>query len=186
MAPANEALLVRTAAQGDAAAFGELVRTHQSQVRGFLRQLTGDPAQADDLAQDTFMRAWDKLASYSGRGRLSAWLMRLAYNVFLQSVRKSKQDRRLLERLESEAAAGETGDQKDAGSADGEWVDLPRLLSVLSQEERQVMTLGYAWGMSHGEIGEVAGLALGTVKSHIRRGKAKIRERFGLEGVGDE
>ena len=185
MAPASEAFLVAAARAGDAAAFGEIVRAHQSRLRGFLRQLTGDPDRADDLAQDTFIRAWDKLVTFSGRGRLSAWLMKLAYNVFLQSVRKSGQDRRLLERFEGETGAGQAAEQQDRQSADAESVDLPRLLAVLSAEERQVMILAYAWGMSHGEIVEVTGLALGTVKSHIHRGKARIRERFRIGEIGD-
>jgi len=91
----------------------------------------------------------------------------------------------LLERFEGETGAGQAAEQQDRQSADAESVDLPRLLAVLSAEERQVMILAYAWGMSHGEIVEVTGLALGTVKSHIHRGKARIRERFRIGEIGD-
>lgn len=148
-------------------------------MRGYLRKLTCDPALADDLAQETFIKAWDKLATYAGRGRFVAWLLRVAHNQFLQALRKSDQDHRLRQRLEHESRVDDA--LPGAGArADAALGDLPRLLAVLSDEERAVMVLNYAYGFSHGEITRVTGLALGTVKSHIRRGRAKIRERFAI------
>ena len=82
-------LVARAVAQQDAAAFGELVRRHQSQVRNFLRKLTRDYEQADDLAQDAFMHAWDKLHTFIGHGSFIGWLLRVAYTTFLQSKRRS-------------------------------------------------------------------------------------------------
>ena len=74
----------------DTAAFGELIRRHQSQVRNFLRKLAGDINYADDLAQDCFLHAWNKLQTYTGRGSFIGWLLKVAYTTFLQSKRKSK------------------------------------------------------------------------------------------------
>ena len=83
-------LVARVVAQQDADAFGELVRRHQSQVRNFLRKLTRDPSLADDLAQDAFLHAWNKLHTFRGKGSFIGWLLKVAYTTFLQSKRKSK------------------------------------------------------------------------------------------------
>jgi RNA polymerase sigma-70 factor (ECF subfamily) len=181
----DETLVASAAAFRDQAAFGELVRRHQGRIRGYLLRVSGSPAQADDLAQETFIRAWDRLASYRGSGHFGGWLMKIAHNQFLQSLRKSARDRRLSDALEQEAAAPELpstlGGRQDAGVT-----DLPRLLAVLSEEERSVLILSYAYGYSHAEIVEVTGLPLGTVKSHIHRGRARVREQFDLAEAGHD
>src|SRR6201996_6937105 len=85
--------LVRGAAAGDAAAFGALVREHQSRVRGFLRRLTrGDAALADDLAQETFLEAFRKIAQYRGEGSFGGWLCGIAWSRFLMERRKRKEE----------------------------------------------------------------------------------------------
>ncbi len=161
----------------DTAAFGELVRRHQSQVRNFLRKLCGDFTMADDLAQDSFLRAWDKLPTYTGRGSFIGWLLKVAYTTFLQSKRKSKRYTEILE------SAGHTADAEGKSYTLGseDVTDLEKLLAVLSEEERAVMIMSYALGLSHREIGEAAGLPVGTVKSVIFRGKEKIRTNFDIK-----
>jgi len=179
----DEELVARVVAQGDRQAFGELVSRHQSRIRGWLRSLTRDPALADDLAQDTFLRAWDKLPGFTGRGRFAAWLMQVAFSVFAQSRREAQRRARL-----NEAASREihTLGRDVAAPPAGEQTELDRLLAVLSPEERAVMVLSFAHGMSNAEVSEVTGLALGTVKSHIKRGRARIRARFLPQGVASD
>jgi len=161
-------------AQQDADAFGELVRRHQSQVRNFLRKITRDFELADDLAQDAFLHAWDRIHTYSGKGSFIGWLLKVAYTTFLQSKRKSKRYAEILD---------EVGQQADDRAIDEshEVSDLDKFLAVLSEEERAVMILSYACGLSHREIGDAADLPVGTVKSIIFRGKEKIRESFDIE-----
>ncbi len=168
--------MARVVVTRDPTIFAELIRRHQSHVRGWLGQLTRDPMLADDLAQDTFIRAWQKLHTFSGKGRFVSWLFKLAHNVFLQGLRKSKRDQQLAERVRTEVAAGETSSEINS-----ELPDLPRVMAVLSEEEQQVMVLGFAYGLTHSEIQDVTDMPLGTVKSHIHRGKLKIREKFNLE-----
>ncbi len=164
-------------AQHDADAFGELVRRHQSRVRNFLRKLTRDFALADDLAQDAFLHAWDRLHTYRGQGSFVGWLLKVAYTTFLQSKRKTSRYGEILEALGQDAAA--RAGRFAAESA--EITDLDRFLAVLTEEERAVMILSYACGLSHREIGDVAKLPVGTVKSIIFRGKEKIRDSFDIE-----
>jgi RNA polymerase sigma-70 factor (ECF subfamily) len=175
MQGSDDELVARALAGRDQAAFGELVRRHQSRVRNWLRQLTREAAAADDLAQETFLTAWDKLSGYGGQGKFGAWLMKIAYTEFLMARRSQRSATRLAEAVSAEAADSQVHDPAGEESVAA---DLERLLTVLNADERAVMVLAYAHGMSHGEVSEVTGLPIGTVKSHISRGKEKIRQRF--------
>ncbi|MBT8086449.1 MAG: RNA polymerase sigma factor [Gammaproteobacteria bacterium] len=170
-------LVAQAVSMQDAAAFGELVRRHQSQVRNFLRKLSGDMTLADDLAQDCFMHAWDKLHTFSGRGSFIGWLLKVAYTTFLQSKRKS---RRYAEILEQVGHAAEV-DGRHQSVQSNEVSDLDKLLAVLTEEERAVMVMSYACGLSHREISDATGMPVGTVKSVIFRGKDKIRTSFDIK-----
>ena len=170
-------LVARIVSGGDTDAFGELVRRHQSHVRNFLRKLSGDYTLADDLAQDTFMHAWDKLRTYSGKGTFIGWLLKVAYTTFLQSRRKSK---RYAEILEEAGHAADVEDRSSTTPVD-EIGDLDRFLAVLTDEERAIMVMSYACGLSHREISDATEMPVGTVKSVIFRGKEKIRTNFDIK-----
>lgn len=161
----------------DTTAFGELIRRHQSQVRNFLRRLTTDVSTADDLAQDCFLHAWNKLHTYSGRGSFIGWLLKIAYTTFLQSKRKSKRYAEVL----AESNYVTQVESQNYGRDNDEAHDLDRLLAVLTQEERAIIVLSYACGLSHSEIGDATGVPVGTVKSIIFRSKEKIRTSFDIK-----
>lgn len=161
----------------DTAAFGELVRRHQSRVRNFLRRLTGDWTLADDLAQECFLHAWNRLQTYAGRGTFIGWLLKVAYTTFLQSKRKSKRYGEILEQAGHVAGA----ESKHYTTDSDEVADLDKLLAVLTEEERAIMLMSYACGLSHREIGEATGLPVGTVKSIIFRSKDRIRTSFDIQ-----
>ena len=170
-------LVARVVSGEDTHAFGELVRRHQSHVRNFLRKLTGDYTLADDLAQDTFMHAWDKLQTYSGKGTFIGWLLKVAYTTFLQSRRKSK---RYAEILEEVGHVADLEERKSTLPVE-EVGDLDRFLAVLTDEERAIMVMSYACGLSHREISDATDMPVGTVKSVIFRGKEKIRTSFDIK-----
>lgn len=170
-------LVARAVASQDMAAFGELVRRHQSHVRNFLRKLCRDFTLADDLAQDAFVHAWDKLHTYSGHGSFIGWLLKVAYTTFLQAKRKSKRYAKLLEQAQYVAEA----ESRSYTLESDEIPDLDKLLAVLTEEERAIMIMSYACGLSHREIGEATRLPVGTVKSIIFRCKEKIRTSFDIE-----
>jgi RNA polymerase sigma-70 factor (ECF subfamily) len=170
-------LVARVISGQDTAAFGELVRRHQSHVRNFLRKLSGDYTLADDLAQDCFIHAWDKLQTYSGRGSFIGWLLKVAYTTFLQSRRKSKRYAQILEQVGQDTEMGSPAYAEQSVDVG----DLDRFLAVLTEEERAVMVMSYACGLSHREISESMGMPVGTVKSVIFRGKDKIRTSFDIK-----
>ncbi|MCJ7592443.1 MAG: RNA polymerase sigma factor [Woeseiaceae bacterium] len=174
---ADNELVARVVSSQDTAAFGELVRRHQSHVRNFLRKLSGDHTLADDLAQDSFIHAWEKLQTYSGRGSFIGWLLKVAYTTFLQSKRKTKRYAEIIN------SAGHVADQESRSQVlpDDEITDLEKFLAVLTEEERAIMVMSYACGLSHREIGDATDLPVGTVKSVIFRGKEKIRNSFDIK-----
>lgn len=173
----DHSLVARVVSANDTAAFGELIRRHQSHVRNFLRKLSRDPVLADDLAQDCFLHAWNKLQTYSGSGSFIGWLLKVAYTTFLQSKRKSKRYGEVLE----EAGHVADAESKSYTLPTEEISDLDRLMAVLTEEERAIMVMSYACGLSHREIGEATDQPVGTVKSIIFRGKEKIRTSFEIE-----
>jgi len=167
----DEELVADLVATRDPASFELLVKRHHSRVRNWLRQLSSNSALADDLAQEVFLIAWRRISSFRGTGTFSGWLMKIAYNTYLQAERQRKREREVNEQLHREY------DPIDPEDTD-RLADVIRLLSVLTQQERVVMVLCYAHGYSHAEISEIVDMPLGTVKSHIRRGRSKILDRF--------
>ncbi len=123
------------------------------------------------------MHAWDKMPTYSGRGSFIGWLLKVAYTTFLQSKRKSKRYAEILE------SAGHVADLETGSQVlpDDESADLDKFLAVLTEQERAIMVMSYACGLSHREIGDATDMPVGTVKSVIFRGKEKIRNSFDIK-----
>jgi RNA polymerase sigma-70 factor (ECF subfamily) len=160
-------LVTRVASSNDQAAFQLLVERHQSAIRGFLcRLLNGDHGTADDLAQETFLMVYRKIHTLKSGGSFNAWLHSIAYRQFLQFTRKHARQQVMAEPPE------QSQDPRHANDAE---ILVQRLMGFVSPEERACMTLAYSAGMSHPEIGEVTGFPIGTVKSHIQRGKQKLQ-----------
>ncbi len=170
-------LVLRVLTRDDRDAFADIVRRHQSLVRTLLRRLTcGDVALADDLAQETLLRAYRGLAGYRGEAKLSSWLYRVAYNVFLAHrarVRPEPPPPTPIDyAAETEAGADRALLQHD----------LERAMAALSPPERAALTLAYRDGASHAEVASILGCPLGTAKSHILRGKEKLERQLGAWG----
>lgn len=173
----DEALALQ-AKRGSNQAFESLVRRNQSLVRGFCRRLAGDAATADDLAQDTFLMAWRRIGSYEGKGSFRGWLCRIAYTQFLQHRRSAKASAR-----REDAVMAQTATSVDERGGVEARLDLDRVLAALSPEQRAAVALCYGEGMSHQEAADALGLPLGTVKSHVLRGRAKVLGQFGEEAA---
>lgn len=173
MGPGDEELAGRALATGDRRAFSLLVTRHQRLVRGLLARLTGNRADADDLAQETFVQAWQRLGTFRGEGSFKAWLCQIAYSRFLMSARKERARGRLMAGLRAQPPVLD-----EAVARPGMGLDLDRALAGLGAEERACVVLCYASGLSHSEAAEVTGLPLGTVKSHVNRGRARLKDWF--------
>lgn len=171
MRSAAEPSVVALAMAGDDRAFEELVRRRQGAIRRLLRQLTGDWAIAEDLAQEAFLEAWRSLRTLRAPGAFGGWLRQIAVNVFLQHIRRAGVTIHDSGDLESYPAPGH-GDPSVH-------MDVEKALSYLKPGERLCVVLAYGERMSHGEISSAANLPLGTVKSHISRATARLRRYLG-------
>jgi RNA polymerase sigma factor (sigma-70 family) len=163
-------LIARVLVDDDQHAFGELVRRHQSSVRGLLRQLTrADLALADDLAQETFVRAYKNIRSFRGEARFSTWLYRIAYNCFREDARRRKE----LVGIDEERWQAEPDTQTvDPGLRH----DLMHALNALPLHERSAVLLCCQNGLSHDEAARVLDIPLGTVKTNVLRGRQKLKK----------
>jgi RNA polymerase sigma factor (sigma-70 family) len=166
---AAEAVVVALAGNGDAEAFDELVRRKQSSVRSLLKRLSNDRTLAEDLAQQVFVEMWKSLPKLDAPAAFPAWLRKISVNVWLQHFRKKH-----LLVLDNEA--GDLLADSSAAPSHDSGIDLAAALGLLPVPVRLCVVLAYQAGMSHGEIAAETGIPLGTVKSHIVRGSARLRE----------
>ncbi len=185
LASADEATVIELAQRDDAAAFEELVRRRQGQVRQLLRRLCGDATLADDLAQETFVRAWRGLPSLQSGAAFWSWLRRIAARTWAQHLQRQRahgQFAHLQEASDQWAGYADNGDgatvhaSANRGPTQEERLDLDTALARLPPAARACMILAYQAGMSHGEIAEALGLPLGTVKTHITRSTKALRK----------
>ena len=152
-------------------AFDQLVRKYQSPVRRFLLNLTlGNETLSDDLAQDTFLKAYEHITQFKGIASFQTWLFRIAYNVFYDYKRKKTEL---------------TRDQQPASSYTSSAslkMDIRTALAQLKEDERACVTLQLIDGYSIDEIANILGMPANTVKSHLRRGKEKLTNYLKANG----
>ena len=162
-------LVARVLVHEDQNAFGELVRRYQSPVRSFLTRMTrGDTHLADDLAQETFLKAWKKLHTFRGTAQLSTWLLGIAFNEFRAAARRRK---------ELALDDAENLPEEPATAANPQLrLDLTEALKRLNLNERAAVLLCCQNGLSHEEAAEALDCPLGTVKTNVLRGREKLRK----------
>lgn len=164
----DKALAARVALSGDHRAFTLLVERHQGAIRNYMRRLmVHDDAAADDLAQETFLTAFQKMASWRGTAKLSTWLHSIAYRKFLDYQRKH--------RRQIVMADFPNIGQDNRQAIDAE-IMAKHLMGLLKPKDRAVLTLAYGAGMSHSEIAKVVDRPLGSVKARIHRAKLKLNK----------
>jgi RNA polymerase sigma-70 factor (ECF subfamily) len=169
-------LIARVLSREDHNAFGELVRRYQSPVRAFLARMTrGDSHLADDLAQETFLKAWQKLYTFRGSSRFSTWLFGIAFNEFRGAARRRKELA-----LEDMAELPPELEQPPAALNSNLRLDLTEALKLLNSDERAVIVLCCQNSLSHEEAAQILDCPLGTVKTNILRGKEKLKRRLSL------
>lgn len=158
--------LVTLARAGDVDAFTELVRRRQDNVRRFMRYLSGHADDGDDLAQQVFLKAWQRLSRLRSTAAFDGWLRRIMVTTWMDEARKRKLDTTRDMDLEAVPARCETP---------GTGADLATALTSLSPASRLCVVLAYQHGLTHEEIATATGMPLGTVKSHVSRGAARLR-----------
>ena len=156
------------------------MRIHQSSVRAQLRHLTGGQwALADDLAQETFVRAWRGLSRFRGEARFGTWLYRIAYNTYLMHRRANP-----IPTADEAPDGSEGAEAPPPGIDDVQQGELHRALQSLSSSEKAAIVYCYYLELSHAEAASVLGWPLGTLKSHVRRALDKLRTHLGESPEG--
>lgn len=168
-------LVAQVAVLGKRRAFDELVRRYQSPVRRFfLHQTLGDEQLSDDLAQDTFIKAYTNIGRFRGLASFQTWLMRIAYNVFYDYTRSHKQL----------ADMDNVPERQSLQESPTLKMDLYHALALLKPDERTCITLQLIDGYDIAGIAKITQMKEGTVKSHLSRGKEKLANYLKQNGYG--
>jgi RNA polymerase sigma factor (sigma-70 family) len=169
--------LARAAALGDAKAFESLYRKHSRRVYAVVWRLAGgQAARADDLVQETFIRAWQALPGFRFESAFSTWLHRTAVNTALMQLRKraggedAETDDGLLEAVPTTDTAGQRTRER---------LDLERAVATLPERARAVLVLHDIEGWKHEEIAAELGMAVGSSKAQLHRARKLLRARLG-------
>ena len=166
-------LIARCALGDDRRAFGALVEAYQSEIRRFFLNLTfGDASLSDDLAQETFIKAYTSIRSFKGLSKFSTWLYRIAYNEFYSYSRK-RHEERLNEDTRTESPDEPLGSYEDSSNSR---LDINTALQALSDIERSIVTLYYLQDIPIKKIIEITDLPEGTIKSHLSRARGKMAQ----------
>ena len=172
----HERVLVRRAQEGDATAFEQLYRTNVRRIYALCYRLAGEATLAEELAQDVFVKAWQKLASFRLESAFSSWLYPIAVNVAL-SERRAR--RRRTARITSTDDLTPFEKPKRAAAGPETGFDLERALALLPEGARAVFVLHDVEGYRHEEIGRLTGVATGTSKAQLHRARKLLREALG-------
>ncbi len=177
--PSSENELIRRARDGDEEAFAELVMLHADRVQGALRRFGLDAGEADEVAQEVFLRAWRGLARFEGRSQFSTWLYRIAFN---------EAQRRLSRRPPPRAEADPDRDDPivslpespslgpEAQTLDHEFEQtLEMALEQLPMEWRAAVVLRDIEGLSTRDAAEIVGIGEAAFKSRLHRGRMQLR-----------
>ena len=174
---------VRAAAAGDMTAFEALYRQHVRRIHAVVWRLVGGvDARAEELTQETFIRAWQSLPNFRFQSSFATWLHRLAVNTGLMELRarRTGEDREI-----DDNALAEIGIGDSAGQGTALRIDLERAVATLPPRARAVLILYDIEGWKHEEIAAQLGMAVGSSKAQLHRARAMLRQRLGDADSGD-
>ena len=168
--------LVRLGVTGDKVSFGELVRRHGGSLRTHLRRMGAQASDADDMAQEAFLIAYERLGDYRFDGPFAAWLKRIASRRYLKKVRGNAKYLLTDDMTAYEPEGGQPNEDFRAHNLDA-------ALNRLKPVERLCVTLNFSGDLSHQEIADELKIPLGTVKSHIRRALDQLKLILSPDGA---
>lgn len=163
---------VEAATAGDLAAFENLYRHHVGRIYALCLRMTGNASEAEEMTQEAFIRAWEKLDSFRGDSAFSSWLHRLTVNLVLASWRSAGRYRKRVVSIEDAGRWTEPEQRPTKGLA----MDLERAIGELPRGARTVFVLHDVEGLKHREIAELTGLAVGTSKTQLHRARTLLRD----------
>lgn len=188
MAEAEERVWIQRAQAGDAEAFGRLVLEHQRFVYHLALRVLGHPQEAEDVAQEAFVRAWLALPHFRGQARFGTWLYRIVTNLCYNRLPGLRRDLNAL----GEEQIGEIPDESPAGAEAAAGVEdqerrawLQDAIERLPAGYQLLISLRFQQGLAYDEIAGITSLPLGTVKTGLFRARARLREALRAYEDGD-
>ena len=188
--PDVEDILLKGAKEGNEFAFAQIVERYEKRVYQLCYRMTGNPEDAADQTQETFLKAWRGLPSFQGDCALGTWLHRLAVNCCIDYLRREKKRRAQVTSLDASGGEAPPPEQPDSGPGPQEQLEqrerqraVQRALEKLTLEHRAVLLLRESQGLSYGEIARALGLEEGTVKSRLARARLQLRNVLKKEGT---
>ncbi len=172
----SDAALVARAQQGDEAAFEQLVRRHQRYAFNVAYRVLGDYAEAEDMTQEAFVRAWRGLRTFRGQAKFTTWLYRIVHNLCLNRLPHLRRELVQSEPLE-EVLPNPVAPLPERFEAQERVAFLHAQVTQLPEKYRLVLTLRYLQDLSYQEIAAVLDVPMGTVKTHIHRARRLLIER---------
>ncbi|CEA06155.1 RNA polymerase sigma factor AlgU [Pseudomonas saudimassiliensis] len=181
----HEGELIRRAQAGDRQAFGVLVQQHQARVFSFIRRLCGNPHNAQDMTQDTFIKAWHALPDWRPEARLETWLLRIARNTTIDALRRNKH---MPEPLPEDYMLTDSGPSPLRQLESSRSLHaLEQLVAQLPVGQREVLLLREMEGLSYQDIASTLDISEGTVKSRLARAReALLTARRAITGDSDD
>jgi len=176
----DESRWVQLAREADTSAFEKLYRANVDRVYGLCLRMTGNAAEAEDCAQEAFIQAWNKLDRFRGDSSFATWMHRVAVNVVLGRMRKSKREQDRIRAVSDVAPPARTI------ADDGELRDLEQAINELPSGARHVFVLHAVYGYSHGETGDMLGIAEGTSKAQLNRARRLLAQQLDEESNEQE
>lgn len=173
-APDPDRFLVTRARRGDQAAFASLVRAHQDRVYGVCLRVCGHEADARDAAQDAIVAAWRRLETFRGEARFSSWLSRIAVRAALDVMRAGRRRPVSADPLEDQRLLAVAAPEGDGTERAARAAAVRAALAALDEPFRSAVLLADVLGRPYDEIAATLGVALGTVKSRVARGRAML------------
>jgi RNA polymerase sigma-70 factor (ECF subfamily) len=164
---------VQAAQSGDLTAFSRIYREHVGRVYALCVRLSADRVFAEQLTQDTFVRAWERIATYRGGSSFAAWLRRLAINVVMAERRVASRRTKRVITTDDETLAAVPRERTDDGD-----IDLERYIALLPEGARTVFVLHAIEGYRHDEIAELTGIAEGTSRAHLHRAREILKKEL--------
>lgn len=172
----DERLLLRRFQAGEPQAFEALYRQYVGKVHGFALRLTGNTGEAEELTQETFVRAWQNRNHFESPAHYRSWLFRVVSNLRIGEVRSARFRSEADESGDDEAMSPSGDKSAKSASSAGLRVDLERALAKLPVRFRAVLLLFYVHGLRHGEIAKALGITEGTSRIHLHRARQRLRE----------
>ncbi|MDQ0063629.1 RNA polymerase sigma-70 factor (ECF subfamily) [Paenibacillus harenae] len=173
----DEQGLIRKAARGDSRALSELLQQHYSFLFQYALKLTMNRSYAEDVTQETMLRAIEKIGTFQGKAKFSTWLITIASRIYVDRIRSKERERRWVQEEQTLRAI-----RYETQTVMGDWPEALDAIGRMPGDIRMAILLKYYYGYAQEEIASMLDLPVGTVKSRLHNGLKQLRKELGDDG----